>query len=211
MDIHWYGHSCFRLRASEGVIVTDPYGRDLGLKLPKIRADIVTVSHDHPGHNAAAAIQGEPFIIDRPGEYEVRGIFVVGVRMDHDARGGGNLGFSAAYCITADSITVCHLGDLGHRPTQAQVEALGQVDVLMVPVGGHNTIGAALAAEVVSLIDPAFVIPMHFHSPGRADLEPVDRFLTEMGVAKADPVEVLKVSPSRLTDEPQVVLLDLRQ
>jgi len=133
------------------------------------------------------------------------------VRLDHDGRGGGNLGFSTAFCITADNVTVCHLGDLGHRPTQAQVEELGQVHVLLVPVGGHNTIGAALAAEVVNLIDPAVVVPMHYQSPGRTDLEPVDKFLKEMGAAKAEVLEVLKVGPNRLTDEPQVVLLDIRQ
>jgi L-ascorbate metabolism protein UlaG (beta-lactamase superfamily) len=211
MDIQWYGHSCFRLRATEGVVMMDPYGKDAGLKPPRLRADIVTVSHDHPGHNHVAAAQGEPYIIRGPGEYEVRGVFVVGVRLGHDARGGGNLGFSNAFCVTAEDVTVCHLGDLGHRPTQAQVEALGQVDVLLVPVGGHNTIGAGLAAEVVNLIDPGYVIPMHYHSPGRPELEPVEKFLQEMGVTHASPQEVLKVAAGRLPEEPQVVLLELKQ
>jgi L-ascorbate metabolism protein UlaG (beta-lactamase superfamily) len=211
MDIHWYGHSCFRLRAAEGIVVMDPYGRQTGLKLPRPRADIVTVSHDHPGHNAVAAVQGEPFVIDGPGEYEVRGIFVSGTRLAHDARNGGNLGFSTAFSVTADEVTVCHLGDIGHRPTQAQVEALGQVHVLLVPVGGHNTIGAALAAEIVNLIDPSYIVPMHYRQPGRPELEPVDKFLQEMGVAASEPQDALKVTAARLPEEPQVVVLELRQ
>lgn len=211
MDIQWYGHSCFRMRGANGTVIADPYGPGPGFKLPRVRADIVTVSHDHPGHSAAGAIQGEPFLIDGPGEYEIHGVFVVGVRMEHDARGGGNLGFSNAFCILDEDLCVCHLGDLGHRPTQAQVEALGQVDVLLVPVGGHNTIGPGAAAEVVNLIDPSYVVPMHYQSPRRPDLEPVERFLQEMGVAQAEPLEVLKVTANRLAEEPHVVLLAAKQ
>ncbi len=211
MDIQWYGHSCFRMRGASGTVIADPYGPGVGYKLPRIRADIVTVSHDHPGHNAVGTVQGEPYVIDGPGEYEVHGVFIVGVRMEHDARGGGNLGHTNAYCVVDEDITVCHLGDLGHRPTQAQVEALGQVDVLLVPVGGHNTIGAGLAAEVVNLIDPGYVVPMHYQSPGRPDLEPVDKFLQEMGVAHVETLEVLKVTAGRMPEEPHVVLLAVKQ
>lgn len=211
MDIQWYGHSCFRLRATEGIVVMDPYGREVGLKLPKLKADIVTVSHDHPGHNAVAAVLEEPFVVNGPGEYEIHGVFVVGTSLAHDGRGGGNLGFTTAFTVMAEDVTVCHLGDLGHRPNQAQVEALGQVHVLLVPVGGVNTIGAALAAEVVNLIDPAYIIPMHFRSPGRQDLEPVEKFLQEMGITHVDPVDTLKVTTARLPEQPQVVLLELKQ
>jgi L-ascorbate metabolism protein UlaG (beta-lactamase superfamily) len=211
MDIQWFGHSCFRLRANEGTIVMDPYGKGIGLKMPKLRADVLTISHDHPGHNNVAAVQGEPYRIDGPGEYEVRGIFVGGTRLAHDARGGGSQGFSTAFCVTVEDLTVCHLGDVGHRPSQAQVEELGEVHVLLVPVGGLNTIGAGLAAEVVNLIDPRFIVPMHFRAPGRPDLEPVDKFLQEMGVTRADPLDSLKVTPARLPEEPQVVLLELKQ
>jgi L-ascorbate metabolism protein UlaG (beta-lactamase superfamily) len=207
MDITWYGHSCFRLHAAQGVVVTDPYQRAPGLTPPRLRADLVTVSHDHAGHNNLEAVKGEPFVIAGPGEYEVRGIFVIGVQTAHDSREGGQLGHSTAYCIRLDDLTVCHLGDLGHRPTQAQVEALGAVDVLLVPVGGGHTIGPGLAAEVVNLIDPALVIPMHFRSAGRADLEPAEKFLKEMGSAHPEVLDVLRLSPNRLASEPQVVLL----
>jgi L-ascorbate metabolism protein UlaG (beta-lactamase superfamily) len=208
MDIYWYGHSCFRLRTSGGFVVMDPYDKSLGLKVTRTAADVVTVSHDHPGHNNVRAVKGKPFVINGPGEYEVKGVFVVGVQTAHDARDGGLSGLNTAYCVTADDVTVCHLGDIGHRPTQSQVEALGTVDVLLVPVGGVTTIGAAVASEVVSLIDPAVVVPMHYKSSARDDLEPVDKFLKEMGAGKPEPLEMLRVQAGRLPEEPQVILLD---
>jgi len=210
VDIVWYGHSCFRLRSPLGFVVMDPFQKASALRVPRLKAGVVTVSHDHPGHNNIHAVKSDPFVIDGPGEYEVKGVFVVGVRTFHDGRDGARLGLNTAYCVTADDVTVCHLGDLGHRPTQAQVETLGSVDVLLVPVGGQTTIGAALAAEVVSLIDPALVIPMHFRSSAREDLDSVDKFLKEMGAGQPEPQEMLRVGGGRLPEEPQVVLLQAK-
>lgn len=211
MDITWHGHSCFRLKSSTAAVVCDPYGKSLGLGTLRLKGDVLTMSHEHPGHNYAEALKGsEPFVIAGPGEYEVKGVFVVGVRTAHDARDGGNLGLNTAYSITMEGLTVCHLGDLGHKPTQAQVEELGVIDVLLVPVGGHNTISPGLAAEVVNLLDPSLVIPMHYRSPNRPELEPLEAFLAEMGVSHPVPVDVLKVSPTKLPDEAQVVLLEMK-
>lgn len=210
MDITWYGHSCFRLRFSCGTVVTDPFAESIGRPPLALAADLVTISHDHPGHNNAAAVGGAPFVVAGPGEYEAKGIFIVGVRLDHDARAGGHLGHTTAYCISADDLTICHMGDVGHPLSQAQVEALGAIDVLLLPVGGHRTIGSGIAAEVVSMLDPALVVPMHFQSAGRPELEPLDKFLKEMGVAHVEPEEVLKVAGGRLPDEPQVAVLRAR-
>ena len=138
MELLWHGHSCFELRAPEGVVVVDPHS---GLKDAQIEADILAISHGHPGHSNVGAVAGEPFVIDGPGEYEIGGVFVVGVHVAHDARSGGDRGLTTAYCIAADGVTVCHLGDLARRPTQEQVEALGTADVLLVPVGGDHTLG----------------------------------------------------------------------
>ncbi len=208
MDIYWYGHSCFRIRSTCGFVVMDPFQKDLGLPLGRLTADIVTVSHDHAGHNNVKAVKGQPFVVDGPGEYEVSGIFVVGVRTAHDDRGGTQRGLNTAYCITVDDVTVCHLGDIGHRPTQSQVEEIGSVDVLLVPVGGSSTIGAALAAEIVGLIDPSLVVPMHYRSKARDDLEPVDKFLKEFGAGQVEPQEMLRVMAGRFPDEPEVALLE---
>lgn len=210
MDIDWFGHSCFRLRSTAGVVVTDPPADGSGVSLPRLRADVVTISHGHPGHANLSAIDGDPFVVDGPGEYEVKGTVVQGVRVAHDDRGGQARGLVTAYCIHGDDVVVCHLGDLGHLPTQEQRDALGSIDVLLVPVGGTTTLGPAQAAEVVGLLDPALVVPMHFRSPQRPDLEPLSRFLQEMGVVEPPPVPTLSVTRLQLPTEPQVVVLALR-
>jgi L-ascorbate metabolism protein UlaG (beta-lactamase superfamily) len=211
MDIEWFGHSCFRLRSSAGSVVADPFDPTYGALPRGVRPDIVTVSHDHRGHAHVASLAGAaPFVIDGPGEYEVEGIFVIGVRMAHDVHGGSERGCSVAYCVVLDDVTVCHLGDLAHAPTQEQLEHLGDVDVLLIPVGGGHTLGPAQAVEVVNLIEPSIIVPMHFRSPVRPELEPVSRFLKEMGVAEAPPLPSLSLTRVQLPEEPQVVLLEPR-
>ncbi|MCZ7568671.1 MAG: MBL fold metallo-hydrolase [Ardenticatenaceae bacterium] len=208
MEIKWFGHSCFRLRDKAGVVVTDPFPRTLGYERPRLRADIVTVSHPHENHSDIRGFQGEPFVIDGPGEYEVNGIFVTGVRTYHDGTKGKQRGFNTIYLIQYQDMNVCHLGDLGHVPTQDQVEELSEVDVLLVPVGGGGALTSAQAAEVVSLIEPRLVIPMHYRTEVyTGDLDPVDKFLKEMGLKDAPVEEELKRSKSQLPEETEVVVL----
>ena len=209
MEIHWYGHSCFRLRSTEGVVVTDPYGKDMGYTLPRVRADIVTISHPHPGHNYLKGVKGSPKVLDGPGEYEIQGIFITGTASYHDRRKGRDRGKNTIYLFDFDGLTVCHLGDLGQVPSQSQVEDLSDIDILLVPVGSHTTINAAEASEVISLLEPRVVIPMHYRTEamGKSPLDSVDRFLKVMGV-KGTPQERLKVTKSTLPDDMQVVLLE---
>jgi len=209
MEITWYGHSCFRLRGREGTVVTDPFDKAVGYSLPRITADIVTISHDHPGHNNAEAVKGDPYVITAPGEYEIRGIFVFGIRTFHDRRQGRDRGANVAYLIEMEDLTVCHLGDLGHVLTQSQAEAMSEVDVLLIPVGGTSTLNAAAAVEVINLIEPRLVIPMHYRMPGvKMKLDPVDKFLAEMGVKASAPEESLKVTAGALPEETRVALLE---
>lgn len=209
MEITWYGHSCFRLGERGVVIVTDPFGENMGYTRPRIRTDVVTISHEHPGHNNRIGFRGGPKFFDGPGEYEVKGVFITGIATYHDARSGAVRGRNTVFTFDFDGVTVCHLGDLGHVPTQAQVEALSDVNVLLIPVGGLHTIDASKASEVISLIEPRLVIPMHYKTPKeKARLQKVDKFLKEMGMDPAPPVPELKVTKSSLPDETQVVLLD---
>src|SRR5215472_487042 len=152
MEITWLGHANFRLRGREGVVVTDPalWKGAAG----RTTADLVTVSHAHPGHNQAALVGGQPRVISGPGEYEVKGIVVTGVQTYHDAEKGKKRGKNTAYVIDLDDLVVCHLGDLGHLLSNDHVDQMRNVDVLMVPVGGGATIDAAQAVEVISLIEP---------------------------------------------------------
>lgn len=207
MEITWLGHSNFRIRGKEGTIVTDPMPRKSG----KLSADIVTVSHPHPGHNQIDTVGGQPRVLTGPGEYEVKGISITGVQTYHDAERGKKRGRNTAYLFDLDDVVVCHLGDLGHIPTSAQVDQMRKVDVLLIPVGGTATIDSAQAVEVISLIEPRVVVPMHYRvAEIDEDLDPVEKFLREMGVADATAQAKFTVGKSGLPEVTQVVVLEPR-
>lgn len=187
MEITWLGHACFRLRAKEATVVCDPFAKSIGLALPRTQADIVTVSHSHPGHSNAAGVGGGPRLINGPGEYEIKNCFVSGIAAYHDGAQGKERGKATIYVIELEDMVVCHLGDLGHVLAQEQIEAIGRVDILLAPVGGGNGLNAAQAAEVISLLEPRAVIPMHYQTTAlTSTLDPFARFAKQMG-ARSDP------------------------
>ena len=214
MDITWFGHSCFRLHDRAVSVVTDPYSKDIGLLLPRVRADLVTVSHDADDHNYVKGVKSGFKALTGPGEYEVAGVFVTGLELRGERKKGKGpeKPRNTVFLFEFEDLTVCHLGDLDHVPTQAQVEeALGEVDVLLIPVGGGESLNAAQASEVVSLLEPHIVIPMHYKVKSSAlKLDPVAKFLKEMGLDNIATQETLKVSRSGLPEETQVVLLELK-
>lgn len=208
MEISWLGHSCFQIKGSQTAIITDPYPPNLGYSLGKPTARIVTVSHQHPGHSYVEGISGQRMVISGPGEYEIDGVLIIGVATFHDRERGGERGKNTVYVMEVDEVSVCHLGDLGHTFSAEQVEEIGNVDVLLLPVGGVSTIGAVMAAEVVRQLEPKVVIPMHYKTPAlNWMLEPVERFLKEIGVTQINPQPKLTVTKSKLPDTSQVVLL----
>lgn len=208
MEITWYGHACFRIKDRTSTVLTDPYDKSLGLTLNRPRTDIVTISHDHPHHSALQAVKPDFKVVDGPGEYEIGGTFVTGVQL-YPSNNTSPLAKNNVYVIYMENLAVCHLGDISHIPSQSQVEGLGNIDILMVPVGGHNALNAAQAAEVISLIEPYIVIPMHYSLPQLTiTLDPVSKFLKEMGIAKLDPVGSLKITKSSLPEETQIVVLE---
>jgi L-ascorbate metabolism protein UlaG (beta-lactamase superfamily) len=212
MEISWLGHSCFRLRSREAVVITDPCSPATGHSIGKLTADIVTISHDHPGHNYVKAVTGTPVVITAPGEYEIAGVFVTGIATYHGGRKSSPRGKNTVYMIEMDNIRVCHLGDLGHLPTTEQVEDMSGADVLLVPVGATNTIDVHTAAEVVGLLEPAVVIPMHYKTAdSTAPLNPLQGFLTEMGLRQVEPLPKVSFNRSNLPDETQVIVLDYKR
>jgi L-ascorbate metabolism protein UlaG (beta-lactamase superfamily) len=209
MDITWLGHSCFRLRGSHATVITDPYSPGLGYSLGKPTARIVTVSHQHPGHCYVQGVGGQPKEVSRPGEYEISGVLIIGIATFHDGERGRKRGKNTVYLMEIDEISVCHLGDLGHVLTNEQVEEIGNVDVLLLPVGGVSTINAPMAAEVVRQLEPKAVIPMHYKTPALSwELEPVERFLKEIGAKQVNSQPKLSITKSNLPDSSQVFLLD---
>lgn len=209
MEITWLGHSCFRLKGKNATVITDPYSPDLGYSLGKPSARVVTVSHQHPGHAYVQGVAGEPKVVTRPGEYEIGGILIIGLATFHDNEKGARLGKNTIYLIEMDDITICHLGDLGHMLAADQVGEIGSVDVLLVPVGGISTLDAPKAAEIIRHLEPKVVLPMHYKTPAiNRELEPVDRFLKEMGVSQVSPQPKLSINKSNLPLSVQVSLLE---
>ena len=202
MTISWFGQSCFRIEAKEGSILTDPFSKDIGLKPPKIKDDLVLVSHNHYDHNNIEDVGPETFIIKNPGEYEKNGIAVLGINSYHDKSEGKERGSNTIYVIKAEDMTVCHLGDLGQEKLdEKQVEEIGDVDILMIPVGGSYTINYKEALEVISQIEPKIVIPMHYKIKDlNIDIESADKFVKELGLTP-EKVDKFKIAKKTLPAE----------
>ena len=209
MDITWYGHSCFRIvERNYATVVTDPFDASLGYEPLRLKADIVTVSHDAPGHSYLDGVKGAKSIIQGPGEYEIGEVFIIGVATYDQTREVPRR--NVVYVFDYNALTVAHLGDLDHVPSQSMIDALGPVDIALVPVGGGGGLSSGQAAEVISLLEPSIVIPMHFQTPAlrSMELDPVDRFLKEMGINTIEAQAMLRVAPGVLPEQTQVVLLD---
>ena len=210
MDVTWLGHGCFRLRGRNAAVVTDPFPPSIGLKLQRLDADLVTVSHEHDNHNYTQAVR-DGYEIRGPGEYEVAGVSVIGFPTYHDSEKGANRGRNTVYLIEIDDVRICHLGDLGHRLDDTDAETVSSVDVLLVPVGGRTAINAVQAAEVVRQLEPRYVVPMHYAIPGlKLELDTVDRFLKEMAVVAGEPQPKLTLQASSGEYETKVVVLEPR-
>jgi L-ascorbate metabolism protein UlaG (beta-lactamase superfamily) len=210
MEIVWYGHSCFKLsERGKATIVTDPFSSVVGYDLPRsLKADVVTVSHEAPGHSNADAVKGFQRAIIGPGEYEIGGVFIMGAAMHNTSVEPPKA--NIAYSFDFDGLTIAHLGDLDHVPAQSTVEALGTINVLLVPVGGGGGLHATQAAEVISLLEPSIVIPMHYKTDNSTlELDPLEKFLKEMGVSRVQQEDTLKVTSGSLPEQTQIVVLNL--
>lgn len=215
MDITYLGHSSFRIKGKTGSVITDPYTVDSdGAPFSKrFAADVVTISHTHDDHNNVKAIKDVVYVIQGPGEYEVKGIGVLGVSSYHDDSEGGERGKNTMYRFDVDGVSVVHLGDLGHVLSAELADELDGVDILLIPVGGVYTIDSKQAVEVVNEINPSVIIPMHYKQPGFDSgpfekLLPVENFFQEMSVNDITPVPKFSLKRETVTEERQVVLLE---
>lgn len=196
MVITWYGHACFKIQSGDRTLVVDPFAKKIGLTPPNIQADIVFVTHAHFDHSNTKAIKGDYFLVNGPGEYEIKGVKVRGISSFHDDEEGAKRGANTLYLIELEEIRVLHLGDLGQAALDdGQLEAIGGVDIAMVPVGGFFTIDAKQAVGIVNQLEPKIVIPMHYKIPKLTivQLEGVDKFLKELGEEDVTPEEKLVV------------------
>lgn len=188
MDITYLGHSSFKLRGKTASVVTDPFDpKMVGLKFPPTDAEIVTISHGHSDHNQAANVKNVEKVIDGPGEYEIKGVSIIGLPSFHDNKKGEERGKNTIYVYEMDGLRLAHLGDLGHTLSEELVEEIGDIDILMIPVGGKYTIGPKEAVSVVQAIDPYIIIPMHYKVGGLSQelstsLLPKEEFISEVGL-----------------------------
>ncbi|OGZ33966.1 MAG: hypothetical protein A2Y98_00630 [Candidatus Portnoybacteria bacterium RBG_19FT_COMBO_36_7] len=213
MVITWYGQSCFKIQSGETVLVTDPFDKGIGLTPPRGQANIVTISHQHYDHNNMEALAASnPLVIEGPGEYEVKGVNIIGLETFHDQKEGKERGKSTSYVIEMEGIKICHLGDIGQvKLDNTQIEIIDGIDILMIPVGGIYTVNGEEAADIINQIEPKIVIPMHYKIPGLAiKLEGLEDFLEEMGVSKKEAVERLTIKKKDLPEEgPDVVVMKI--
>jgi len=213
MEISYLGHSSFRIKTKTIVIVTDPFDSLMvGMKFPPVDADVVTVSHSHEDHSRVDAVKGVRKVISGPGEYEISGVTVIGIPTYHDDQKGEKRGKNTVYIFEFEDIRLCHLGDLGHELNEKQVSEIGNINILLIPVGGEYTINPQVAASVVRSIEPQITIPMHYKQKGMNEeafglLKTVDEFLSEIGL----PVErlpKLSIKYSDIGEDQKIIVLE---
>ena len=216
MELIWYGHSFFEIKSKSNqekiVIAIDPFLEKIGLKPPrKIEADILIISHQHYDHSNKKIIRGDFFLIEEPGEYEIKGAKVKGILSFHDQAEGKKRGLNTIFVIDIEGIKICHMGDFGELElSPSQLEDIFGSDILLIPVGGNFTISGKEAAKIVGQVEPKIVIPMHYKIPGiKLDLEDEKPFLRAIGIREKERIKKLKVKKNELQkDGTEVVLLD---
>jgi len=214
MNIIWHGHSCFQISATRGKnnqvnVVIDPFSEETGLRLPKLEADIVLVTHNHQDHNNIKAVSGSPFLISGPGEYEVKNIFIQGIPSWHDEKGGEERGENTIFVLETEEMRICHLGDLGQKElTSEQLEQIGSIDILMIPIGGVYTISAKESIKIMSQIEPKIIIPMHYQIPKlKLKLDGLDKFLKIMGIKTIEPLNKFTIKKKDLSEEEAKIIV----
>jgi L-ascorbate metabolism protein UlaG (beta-lactamase superfamily) len=210
MKIKWLGHSCFLFTANNGVrVLTDPFDSSVGYKVPEVAADIVSTSHEHLDHSYIQAVQGDYFHVNKTGIFHHKGIEITGVAAFHDADNGAQRGKNIIYKFTVDGIHICHCGDLGHILTPEQVKEIGHVDILLIPVGGFYTIGPDQAVEVVNILKPSVIIPMHFKTEViKFPIEGVEGFLQKMGGGQRVGKQEVQYDKASMVPAASVVVLE---
>lgn len=210
MVITWYGQACFKIESGSTTIIVDPFSKKIGLNPPRGEANLLLVTHNHYDHNNISSIKGEPFLVDGPGEFEYGGVTVRGINSYHDTKEGEERGLNTIYSITVEDITIAHMGDIGQEKlTSEQINAMGEVDILMIPVGGVYTVDAHKAVELINQVEPKIVIPMHYKILGlNIKLAPVSEFLNEVGKKDSQAQDKLTIKKKALPiDKMEVVVL----
>jgi L-ascorbate metabolism protein UlaG (beta-lactamase superfamily) len=213
MNIQYYGHSCFKITTkpagrgqTDVAIFLDPFDKSIGLRPPQGQADLVLVSHDHAGHNNAAALKGEPAVIDIPGEYSVKGVNIVGIASEHGET--KNPGPNTIFILESEELKICHLGDLGADLSGKQLEEIDGVDVLLIPIGGKYTLDGKKAVDLIKKIEPILIIPMHYKINGSTlDVDTEKKFCDEVGSCPKEKLAKINIKKKDLEGKSMEVVL----
>lgn len=216
MIITWKGQSCFQISTTPNKngqisIVIDPFDKEAGLKIPKLQADILLVTHDHKDHNNTKIVSGDYLLIDGPGEYDINSIFVQGIPAFHDDSQGKERGSNTIYTIETEGIKICHLGDLGQKELSSeQLDKIGDIDILIIPIGGTYTIDGSEAKKIMSQIEPRMIIPMHYHLPElKYKIDGIDNFFKALGIKKVETLPKLTIKKKDIsTEEVKIIQLE---
>lgn len=211
MTIKWLGHSSFYIQSSNVSIITDPFNPNIGLKFPKISADIITVSHDHYDHSYTVGVEGNPVIINNLGKHTINNIEITGIQSYHDDQNGATRGQNIIFKFTIENMTLVHFGDIGHILNQKTIDQLSSVDIIMLPVGGTFTIDPIKALEIFHQLNPKFILPMHYQIEGlvvSSRLLSVEDFINRSGL-DYEKVTELNISKEKLPTNPKIIIFNL--
>jgi L-ascorbate metabolism protein UlaG (beta-lactamase superfamily) len=214
MEIKYLGLSSFKLRGKGASVITDPYDSDMvGIKFPNQKAEIVTVSHDHKDHNQVNQVKETKKILTGPGEYEISDVSIIGIPSYHDDKKGSERGKNTIFIFEMDGLRIAHLGDLGHKLKEEHYDEMGEIDILIIPVGGKFTIDGKTAVEIAREIEPSIIIPMHFLMPNMnkktfGELSDLKPFLNEIGLPVGK-MDKLSIKGETLGEDQRVVVLEL--
>lgn len=215
MEINYLGHASFKIKGRSVIVVTDPFDpKKVGLKFPAMKADIVTVSHDHFDHNNTALVTDTKMVISEPGEYEIADVSIIGIKTYHDKVKGAERGLNTIFLIEIDGVRILHLGDLGHKLSDSQIERIGDIDVLMIPIGGEFTIGSDDAVEIVRSLEPKYIVPMHYQSSGLdekafAKLEKPENFFTKSNLT-VEKMDKLIIKSEIIEEDQKIIFLEIK-
>lgn len=213
MQLKYLGHSSFLIKTKDAKVVTDPFDpKAVGMKFPKQEADVVTFSHQHPDHNYGSGVSSEALVIDWPGESDKLGVRITGYPTFHDNDKGAQRGENIIFKIEAEEISILHCGDLGHTLTDELVDEIGDVDILLIPVGGHYTIDVADAVKVIHKIEPSIVIPMHYNhkdldQKAHKDLTGLEEFVAKYGSAPSESLDVLTMKKEDMPEDTKLIVM----
>ncbi|KKP98629.1 MAG: Zn-dependent hydrolase of the beta-lactamase fold-like protein [Parcubacteria group bacterium GW2011_GWD2_38_12] len=220
MQIQWYGQSCFKIQSGDVTIIIDPFDKKIGLTPPRGKTDIVLSTHDHMDHNNSEGFD-DVFFINTPGEYEIKNAIIKGMSSFHDNVLGDKNGINTIYTLEIEGIKICHLGDLGQKELSSeQVDAIGNVDILMAPIGGEyalegekmNTLDAEGVKTIINQIEPRIMVPMHYFIKGLGlKMDGPEKFFKMFNVSEKDAVLKFSIKKKDLPqqEEPQIIIMKI--